>query len=212
VLNPVRLAESFILLATSLHVNNMRAQVPIHSCLLDFQSVIAEYGLCYAQCGIPSLKFRVACCTMSTGSQADRLSVVVRFEWPHRPDGGTQHLRSSSKIRAIPALSAGTCWNMLREQINDIMTRWNPKERPGSKYDHMAFVETPEQARKLIRHLEWEICRAEQERNSELVAEIQQVLSTVECLARRFFRWEQNNLRALRAQELREIKRLPVSL
>ena len=101
---------------------------------------------------------------------------------------------------------------MLREQINDIMTRWNPKERPGSKYDPMAFVETPEQARKLIRHLELEICRAEQERNSELVAEIQQVLSTVECLARRFFRWEQNNLRALRAQELREIKRLPVSL
>jgi len=109
-------------------------------------------------------------------------------------------------------LTAGACWNMLREQINDIMTRWNPKERPGSKYDPIAFMETPEQARKLIRHLEWEIGRAEEERNAELVAEIREVLSTVECLARRFFRWEQNNLRALRAQELREIKRLPMNL
>ena len=42
---------------------------------------------------------------------------------------------------------------MLREHINDIRIRWSPKERRGSGYDPVLFLETPEQARKLIKHL-----------------------------------------------------------
>jgi len=99
---------------------------------------------------------------------------------------------------------------MLREQINDIMVRWNPKERRGSRYDPALFLETPEQARKLIRHLEAELARARTEKNRELVAETVEVLARVENLSRRFFRWEQALSRNLDAEELREIKKLPL--
>jgi hypothetical protein len=101
---------------------------------------------------------------------------------------------------------------MLREQINDIMVRWNPKERRGSRYDPAMFLETPEQARKLIRHLEAELSRARAEKNRELIAETAEVLTRVENLSRRFFRWEQTLSRTLEAEELREIKKLPLGL
>ena len=48
---------------------------------------------------------------------------------------------------------------MLREHINEIMIRWSPKERRGAAYDPIRFLETPEQARKLILHLEQELSR-----------------------------------------------------
>lgn len=99
---------------------------------------------------------------------------------------------------------------MLREQINDIMVRWNPKERQGSKYDPAQFLETPEQARKLIRHLEKELERARKQKNVELVEELSDFLSRVELLSRRFFRWEQSMERALEAEDLREINKLPL--
>jgi hypothetical protein len=99
---------------------------------------------------------------------------------------------------------------MLKEHINDIMTRWNPKERRGSSYDPVLFLETPEQARKLIRHLQRELAKAEEEKNSELISEVGEKLSRVERLSRQFFRWEENMARALNAQDLREIKKLPL--
>lgn len=101
---------------------------------------------------------------------------------------------------------------MLRSQINDIMIRWNPKERKGSKYDPVLFLETPEQARKLLTHLERELDCARYERNAELVREISEVLEKVRGLAQRFFRWEKSNMRSVKAQEIREIKKLPVGL
>jgi len=99
---------------------------------------------------------------------------------------------------------------MLREHINDIRIRWSPKERRGSAYDPVLFLETPEQARKLIRHLEEELARARQERNKELVSEVGDILARVERLSKKFFRWEQSMTRALEAQDLREIKNLPL--
>jgi hypothetical protein len=101
---------------------------------------------------------------------------------------------------------------MLREHINDIMVRWSPKERRGSTYDPVLFLETPEQARKLIHHLRRELESATREKNKELVAEISEVLATVERLSKRFFRWEQTISRALHAEDLREIRRLPLGL
>jgi hypothetical protein len=100
---------------------------------------------------------------------------------------------------------------MLREHINDIRIRWSPKERRGSTYDPVLFLETPEQARKLIRHLQEELARARQERNKELISEVDEILSRVERLSRKFFRWEQSMSRSLEAQDLREIKSLPLS-
>jgi hypothetical protein len=99
---------------------------------------------------------------------------------------------------------------MLREHINEIMERWNPRERRGSHYDPARFLETPEQARKLIRHLEAELTKAREEKNKELICETQEILARVESLSRRFFRWEQAMSRSLDADELREIKKLPL--
>jgi hypothetical protein len=101
---------------------------------------------------------------------------------------------------------------MLREHINDIMVRWSPRERRGSKYDPSLFLETPEQARKLIEHLQARLASAQGERNKELVSEIEEILQRVERLAARFFRWEQRISRSLKAQEMREIKKLPLGL
>ena len=101
---------------------------------------------------------------------------------------------------------------MLREHINDIMTRWNPKERRGSNYDPTVFIETSEQARKLIDHLESELAKARKERNVELINELSANLARVESLSKRFFRWERNRERALNAEEMREIKKLPLGL
>lgn len=99
---------------------------------------------------------------------------------------------------------------MLREHINDIMTRWNPKERRGSLYDPVRFLETPEQARKLIRHLQQELNKARRERNKELVSEVGEILYRVEQLSKKFFRWEENMHRVLKEEDLREIKKLPL--
>jgi hypothetical protein len=99
---------------------------------------------------------------------------------------------------------------MLREHINDIAVRWNPKERRGSRYDPARFLETPEQARKLIRHLEDELDRARAEKNRELVDETLEILCRVESLSRRFFRWEQAVSRSIETEEIREIKKLPL--
>jgi hypothetical protein len=99
---------------------------------------------------------------------------------------------------------------MLREHVNDIWTRWCPKERRGSMYDPVLFLETPEQARKLLRHLDQQLRRARQDRNKELVAELEEVLSRVESLSKKFFRWEQSMSRSLEAEDLREIKKLPL--
>ena len=99
---------------------------------------------------------------------------------------------------------------MLREQINDIMTRWNPKERRGAAYDPVSYIETPEQARRLITHLKEQLAEARQEKNAELVKDLKEVLLKVESLAKKFFRWEAHNERTLQMQEMREIKKLPV--
>ncbi len=99
---------------------------------------------------------------------------------------------------------------MLRDQINAIMIRWGPKERKGSDYDPVIFLETPEQARKLIRHLEQELAQARRDRNVELVSELQGVLARVDSLSQRFFRWEQRIDRTVKAQELNEIRKLPL--
>lgn len=101
---------------------------------------------------------------------------------------------------------------MLREHINDIMSRWSPKERRGSTYDPTLFVETSDQARKLIGHLEAELAKARKERNFELVNEISNNLARVESLSRQFFRWEKNRERSLELEEMREIKKLPLGL
>ncbi|MEW6350735.1 MAG: hypothetical protein AB1646_16865 [Thermodesulfobacteriota bacterium] len=100
---------------------------------------------------------------------------------------------------------------MLREHINDIMIRWSPRERRGAAYDPVRFLETPEQARKLLRHLHTELSRAKREKNLELVRELQEILGRVECLARRFFRWEQDVVRSQQTEDLREIRKLPLN-
>jgi hypothetical protein len=99
---------------------------------------------------------------------------------------------------------------MLREHINEIMTRWSPKERRGAKYDPMVFLETPEQARKLLIHLRKELKKAAAEKNIALVQEIEEVLETVEKLSKQFFRWEDDIQRSLESQDLREIRKLPL--
>jgi DNA-binding phage protein len=99
---------------------------------------------------------------------------------------------------------------MLRDQINAIMVRWGPKERKGSDYDPVIFLETPEQARKLIRHLKEELSKARQDRNFELVSELRGVLARVDSLSKRLTRWEQRIDRAVKAQEVREIRKLPL--
>lgn len=88
---------------------------------------------------------------------------------------------------------------MLKEHINDIMTRWSPKERRGSNYDPVAFLETPEQARKLLSHLQKELDRARRAKNKELIQEMEDTLAKVEHLSKRFFRWEQTITRQLRS-------------
>ncbi len=100
---------------------------------------------------------------------------------------------------------------MLREHINDIMTRWNPKERRGSRYDPVTFLETPEQARKLITHLQKELDRARRDKNKELISEVVEILARVETLSKKFFKWEQTMSRNLEAEELREIRKLPLN-
>jgi len=101
---------------------------------------------------------------------------------------------------------------MLREHITDIMVRWCPKERAGRVYDPGLFLETPEQARKLIRHLRERLSRADRERHRELVSEIQEIVARVEILSRKFFHWERSMSRLVTAQEIEEIKKLPIGL
>lgn len=107
-------------------------------------------------------------------------------------------------------IGRGNTCLMLREHINSIMVRWNPRERPGSRYDPDRFLETPEQARKLIQHLEAELTRARAAKNRELASEIQEILARVESLSRKFFRWEMATSRAVDTEELREIRKLPL--
>ncbi len=101
---------------------------------------------------------------------------------------------------------------MLKEHINDIMTRWSPKQRPGSSYDPEIFLESPEQARRLITHLNEQLERAQREKNHKLIEEIEAVLQTVERLAKHFFKWEQAMERALESHERKEIEKLPLGL
>jgi hypothetical protein len=100
---------------------------------------------------------------------------------------------------------------MLREHINDIMTRWNPKQRRTGAYDPGLFLESPEQARKLIEHLTKELDRARRARNTELIDEVLETLEKVENLSKKFFRWEQTISRNLETDDLREIKKLPLN-
>lgn len=62
----------------------------------------------------------------------------------------------------------------------------------------------------MLRHLDQQLRRAKQDRNKELVAELEDVLSRVESLSKKFFRWEQSMSRSLEAEDLREIKKLPL--
>lgn len=101
---------------------------------------------------------------------------------------------------------------MLKEHINDIRVRWSPRERRGDGYDPFKFLETPEQARKLIRHLGEELKKAKAEKNSELAKEVSAILAQVEHLSRRFFRWEQDINRSLEANDIKEIKKLPIRM
>lgn len=100
--------------------------------------------------------------------------------------------------------------NMLREHVNDIRSRWSPKERRGSVYDPNIYIETPEQARKLLSHLKQKLREAEKNRDHYLAQEIAQSLNKVECIARRFFRWEESLTKTLKEQDMREIKNLPI--
>jgi hypothetical protein len=99
---------------------------------------------------------------------------------------------------------------MLREHINDIRIRWSPRERSGSAYDPGLYLETPEQARRLIQHLRTEIDRAHRAKNTELVIELGEILERVLRLSKKFFRWEERLTRTLNSEELREIKKLPL--
>lgn len=100
---------------------------------------------------------------------------------------------------------------MLREHLNDIRIRWNPREKRGSNYDPVLFLETPEQARKLIQHLQDQLKRAQRDKNRELIAELEDILSRVEHLSKKFFRWEQSMSRNLENEDMREIKKLPLA-
>jgi hypothetical protein len=51
---------------------------------------------------------------------------------------------------------------------------------------------------------------ARRERNVELVLELGETIYIVENLSRQFFRWERSIERSLTAQELREIKKMPL--
>lgn len=104
----------------------------------------------------------------------------------------------------------GTLIRMLREHVNDIRSRWNPKERRGSRYDPSIYVETPEQARKLLNHLKEKLQEAQKNRDKYLASEIAQSLDKVESIAKRFFRWEESLTKTLRDQDLKEIKDLPI--
>lgn len=99
---------------------------------------------------------------------------------------------------------------MLKEHINEIMIRWSPRERRGSGYDPGVFLETPEQARKLLHHLQGQLDRARRDRNRELAAEIELILERVEGLSRKFFQWERSIARSQEAHDLREIAKLPL--
>ncbi len=99
---------------------------------------------------------------------------------------------------------------MLREHNSELMIRWSPKESRADIYDPVLFVESAEQARKLIRHLTQELRKAHRERNSELIGEIENILSRVEGLAKKFFRWEQVISQSVNAEDLREIRKLPI--
>lgn len=99
---------------------------------------------------------------------------------------------------------------MLRGQVNDIMVRWCPKQRRGSGYDPVAFLETPEQARKLIKHLKQQLANARSSRNKELISELQEALSVVESLSVKFFRWERDIDRTVAAEEMKEFKKMPI--
>lgn len=79
-------------------------------------------------------------------------------------------------------------------------------------YDPTVYLETPEQARKLIKHLSDQLAQARRARNSELISELEANLERVEALSRDFFRWERNNERSLQTQEMREIKKMPIGL
>jgi hypothetical protein len=92
------------------------------------------------------------------------------------------------------------------------MVRWCPKERAGSVYDPGIFLETPEQARRLITHLREQLSRADRERNRELASELVGILVRVESLAQRFFHWERSMSRVVTADEIEEIKKLPIGL
>jgi hypothetical protein len=99
---------------------------------------------------------------------------------------------------------------MLKEHLNDLKSRWNPKERRSGNYDPVIFLETPEQARKLLTHLQRELDKAKKEKNRELELELSQTLQRVENLSKQFFRWEQSITRSLENEDLREIKKLPL--
>jgi len=99
---------------------------------------------------------------------------------------------------------------MLREHINDIRIRWSPRERSGSAYDPSLYLETPDQARRLIQHLQTELEKAHRARNTELVMELEEILERVLRLSKKFFRWEEHLTRTLTSEELREIKKLPL--
>jgi F0F1-type ATP synthase membrane subunit b/b' len=99
---------------------------------------------------------------------------------------------------------------MLKGQINDIVNRWGPRETKSKKYDPTRFIETPEQARKLISHLNRELEQAKAEKNRELIAELTNILNKVESIASSFFRWEENIRRSVESQEVKEIKKLPL--
>ncbi len=99
---------------------------------------------------------------------------------------------------------------MLREHVNDIRSRWNPKERRGSVYDPSIYVETPEQARKLLNHLKQKLREAQKNRDHYLASEIAHSLDKVEAIARRFFRWEESLSKTMQDQDMREIRNLPI--
>ncbi|MGC8603663.1 MAG: hypothetical protein ACP5VS_08255 [Desulfomonilaceae bacterium] len=99
---------------------------------------------------------------------------------------------------------------MLREHINDIRTRWSPKQRAGSPYDPHVYLESPEQARKLINYLKEKLIRARKNHDRVLAEEISETLLKVENLSRKFFRWEESISNSLNKQDLKEINELPV--
>ena len=99
---------------------------------------------------------------------------------------------------------------MLREHINDIRTRWSPKERAGSPYDPDIYIESPEQARRLINYLTEKLIKAKKNHDRVSVQEISETLLKVENLSRKFFRWEESISSSLNKQDLKEINELPV--